>query len=283
MVYQEGGVRAAARHLDIAHSSISRHLNELENNLGIPLFEKSHHGAGLILSKRGEQLARVSSESFQQIQRVVTALQNHRSHKTVTLSTTASFAARWLLPRLEELKKDLPHYDVSILIDQHLANLEDGRIDLAIRMGQGPWTGVKSRPLMDDQLYPVMSPAYWQKHHQPSQVDDLKSLTLLQDTDPNTPWSLWLDAHAPKLSQMPLGPHIASSDLLLRAALLGQGTALARHQLVKDDLESGLLIKPFGDRCIPISNAYWLVTSAHYQPRPATRAVMAWLQAQSRS
>jgi LysR family glycine cleavage system transcriptional activator len=65
---------------------------------------------------------------------------------------------------------------------------------------------------------------------------------------------------------------------VLRAAAQGQGVALARHRLAADDLASGVLVRPFGERVVALGPAYWVLFPPHGRTRPATAAVLAWLK-----
>ena len=150
-------------------------------------------------------------------------------------------------------------------------------VDLAIRMGRGPWPDVDAEPLMDEVLFPVMSPAYWRDVGRPTRPAALSRLRLLHDRDPNTPWEAWRRAHGPGNLDVRKGPRFASSDLVLRAAALGQGVALARGRLAADELASGALVRPFGEAGLPLGPAYWAVLPTHGRWRPATAAVLAWL------
>jgi LysR family glycine cleavage system transcriptional activator len=77
------------------------------------------------------------------------------------------------------------------------------------------------------------------------------------------------------------GARLASSDLVLRAALQGQGVALARHRLAADDLAAGLLVRPFGPRRVALGPQYWVVRPRTTRERPAVATVIAWLERQT--
>ena len=131
---------------------------------------------------------------------------------------------------------------------------------------------------MDDALYPVMSPAYWQKVGRPAQPEDLAGLRLLHDRDPYAAWEVWRSAHGPAGLDVRKGPRFTSSDLVLRAALQGQGVALARHRLAADEVAAGTLLRPFGERRVELGPAYWLVRPRHAEARPPAATVIAWLK-----
>jgi LysR family transcriptional regulator, glycine cleavage system transcriptional activator len=269
MVYAHGGVRAAARELGMAHSSVSRHLGELDRWRG-----------ALVFTPQGEALGRATLAGLRAIEQAVSVLREARPAHAVTLSASPSFAIRWLLPRLPALEKAHPKIELSVQVEQRLDALDDGRIDLAIRMGQGPWPPLHAELLMDDTLYPVMSPALWQTSGRPSKPTQLPGLRLLHDRDPQAAWELWRQAHGPAKLALQGGARYTSSDLVLRAAMQGQGVALARHRLAADDVANGSLLRPFGELSVPLGPSYWIVRPPA-KPRAAVAAVIDWLHWQA--
>lgn len=278
LTVDKGGVRAAARELVVSHSAVSRHLGELERYVGVALFERSGGSRGLSVTAQGRRLAAEVLNAMNDMRGAVDAVREQRSRHAVTVSIAPSFAARWLLPRLPEFERRYPQTEVSILVDQRLDDLRTAGSDLAIRMGAGPWPGVTAQPLMDDSLYPVMSSAAWQRAGRPGVPTDLSRLRLLHDRDPAAAWSLWRTHYGPPNLDVRKGPRFSSSDLVLRAAGQGLGVALARDRLIGDDLATGVLVRPFGKRSIPIANAYWVITPRGAEPREATSRFIAWLQ-----
>ena len=278
LTVEKGGVRAAARELAVSHSAVSRHLGELERYLGVALFERSGGSRGLTVTAQGRRIAAAVLTAMNDMRGAIDAVLEQRSRHAVTLSIAPSFAARWLLPRLAEFERRHPRIEVSIVVDQRLNDLRAAGSDLAIRMGSGPWPGVAAQRLMDDALYPVMSSIAWQKAGRPSLPEDLCRLRLLHDRDPFATWSMWRGRYGPPNLDVRKGPRFSSSDLVLRAAAQGLGVALARHRLIGDDLDNGVLVRPCGNRSIPIDNAYWIITPRGGEIRDATSRFIAWLQ-----
>lgn len=280
-VYAQGGVRAAARELGIAHSSVSRHLAELDAWLGVRLTSDAGGRRGISFTPQGEALGKATLAGFRDIERAVASLQESRSARSVTISAAPSFAVRWLLPRLPRLEQAHPHLEVSVVVDQRIDDLQAGDIDLAIRMGRGPWPDVHCEALMDDTLYPVMSPALYEASGRPGQPADLLGMRLLHDRDPHASWQAWRQAHGPESLDVRAGPRFASSDLVLRAAMQGQGVALARHRLAFDDVASGVLVRPFQGAGVTLEAAYWIVLPMHRRVRSGALAVIQWLKQQA--
>lgn len=269
-----GGVRPAARSLAIAHSSVSRHVAELERWLGVALIEPTAGRRGTVFTAHGEALGKAAVLSLDELVRATAAIREARSDEhSVTIATAPSFAMRWLLPRLPAFEAAHRRIDVSVIVDQRVQDLAASGADLGIRSGAGRWPGVDSQPLMTDALYPVVSPAY----HARTAHLPLTRLRLLHDRDPAASWDAWRTRFGPARLDVRRGPRFASSDLVLRAAQQGQGIALARHRLAADDLAAGLLLRPFGADQLDLGPSYWLVTPSGVLPRPATLAVMRWL------
>jgi LysR family transcriptional regulator, glycine cleavage system transcriptional activator len=279
----KGGVRAAARELGIAHSSISRHLVELEAWLGVPLREPGSGRHEWILTAQGEALGKAVQAGLQDIATAVSAIREVRSPFAVTISAAPSFASRWILPRLPVLERAHPRIELSVLVNQRIENLAQSGIDLAVRMGKGPWPDAHCEALMDDSLYPVISPALWESSGRPATAKDLFRLRLLHDRDPGANWDLWRQRFGPPKLALQQGPRFASSDLLLRAAEQGQGIALARHRLAADSVTAGTLLRPSGSQEVVVSSAYWIVRPRSARPVPhAVSNVIAWLKEQAR-
>ena len=280
-VYETGGVRPAARRLNVTHSAVSRHLKELESWLGTPLLVRREGRRTLVFSPEGQELGRVALSCLSELESAVASLRETRRRHSVTVSTTPSFAARWLLPRLVSLEAEHPGLEVSVIVDQRVHAPADEGADLAIRMGGRPWPGFTCLPLMDDALYPVMSPAYWEAHGRPNTPGRLRHLRLLHDRDPNASWTVWKKHHGPKSLDTRIGARFTSSDLVLCGAEHGLGVALARHRLVSDAIRSGTLLRPMGSARVPLPRAYWIVLSDTARARGTVRLIVDWLEAEA--
>lgn len=282
-VYDSGGVRPAARQLEVTHSSVSRHLNELQAWLGVGLFEVREGKRLLSFTPAGEALGRASLTSLRELESAVAALREQRRGNAVTIETTPSLAARWLLPRLPALEAAYPWIEVSIVVEQKLTNLTAGAVDFSIRMGRGPWDDLRCEVLMNDALYPVVGRDFWAENRKKLTKQVMRDLRLIHDRDPQAAWQTWLKRHPLEGVNLRAGPRFASSDLVLRAAAQNQGMALARHRLARDDVASGALVRPFGDTQINLPRAYWIVRDPLAAERIAVTKVIEWLKAEANS
>jgi LysR family transcriptional regulator, glycine cleavage system transcriptional activator len=280
-VYEAGGVRPAARALQVTHSSVSRHVNELEAWLGVALLEKRGANGRLDFTPQGRALGKAALEGLSALINAVEGARELRRANSVVIATTTSFGARWLIPRLPALRKTHDWIEVSVIAQQEVRELADQGADLAIRMGSGPWSDGKCEPLMGDELYPVATRQYWNQIRERDPARALAKARLLHDRDPASTWDRWFAKYPATNVDLRAGARFTSSDLLLRAAAEGLGVALARHQLVAADVGSGLLMRPFGAARVPLARAYWLVQPTDDKPRPALAVVMQWIKDQA--
>ncbi|MER0240225.1 LysR substrate-binding domain-containing protein [Fulvimarina sp. MAC8] len=282
-VHLAGGIRPAGRALGVSHSSVARHVAELEALVGAPLVERDDGARALAFTPLGERLGQEAAKSLGALDRTWSAAREQRSANAVTISAAPSFAALWLLSRLPRLAEAHPRIEVSVLAEQRLRAPEEEGSDLSIRMGR-PRKGERAIALMDDGLVPVASSRLLAKARAArggptggaTVATLLRDLPLLHDRDPNAGWSMWTERHGPGDADLASGSRFSSSDLVLRAAKQGQGVALARLRLAEDDLASGTLER-LSDETVLLPNAYWIVLRDEGTNRASIRAVRDWL------
>jgi LysR family glycine cleavage system transcriptional activator len=277
-VFETGGVRPAARALQVTHSAVSRHLHELEAWLGISLVEQRGGKGRIALTVQGQALGKAVITGLTDLERAVESVRELRRPNSVVISTTASFAARWLMPRLPSLVRSHPWIELSIVTQQAVRDVAEQGADLAIRMGSGSWPDGKCEPIMDDALCPVATRRYWNGIGERKAARALAKACLLHDRDPAAGWEKWFTAYPSRDIDFRQGPRFTSSDLVLRAAAQGLGVALARACLVSDDVANGTVFCPFGSDRVRLPNAYWLVHASDEPPRPAVLTVAEWIK-----
>ncbi|MEO9652159.1 MAG: LysR substrate-binding domain-containing protein [Roseobacter sp.] len=277
-VYETGGIRPAGRLLGIQHSAVSRALRDLEAWLEVPLFEKRDGQRALEFSAEGTALGKAALAALKELETATLKTREGFGTNSVTIATTPSFAMRWLLPRLPRLTETHPKIEVSILVDQARKSPLMTGADLNIRMGAQPAPDLDPAPLMDERVFPVMAPRLWEECGRPSKIEDLMNLPLLHDRDPSTSWGAWRKKFGLDQLNVRQGPRLTSSDLILRAAVLGQGVALTRERLTEESLSDGALIRPFGDCELDLGPNYWLLVNPETKRRRVVQTVMVWLQ-----
>ena len=276
-----GSTVAAAAELGVTHGAVSKQIAVLESWLGVPLFERGR--ARLFPTSAAARYALALSSALDAVERSTEALRSTdpASPDLVRVSTTGSVAALWLIPRLAAFRAQHPGIEVWISEGRELVPLgQPGGPELALRLGRGPWTGVRSEPLMDDAVIAVCAPSVAARLRAP---EDLARETLLHDEDPRVSWPVWLEAAgAGRPRWASRGPRLADGALVLQAARAGQGVALSRRRLAAGQLRSRALVQPFPTR-VSLGPSYWLVLPRRGTPlSPGARALATWLRETAR-
>ena len=272
----------AAEEMFITQSAVSKQVIALEAALGVPLFERRPRA--LLLTPAGERLQRAVELAFAELRAVATELRGG-GEPTLTLATTQAFAAFWLIPRLEDFRHRHPGVDIRISADTRVVDLERGRFDAAVRYLQDRNAPAGALRLFGDTVVPVASPAYLKKSPALTQPADLGQHVLLvyDDEEQRRPWlswQVWLEMSGqPRLR--PAGS-IAFNQYAsaIRAAIDGQGVALATLGLVADLLRAGQLVAPLPQRYAN-PRSYYLLLPTRPTANPALAPFRDWLTAQA--
>ncbi|MBS63602.1 LysR substrate-binding domain-containing protein [Salinisphaera sp.] len=277
--------KAAALDLHVTPGAVSRHVKQLETLLGADLFVR--HAQGVSLTERGARLADESGEAFSRLARSVEAARKTSSGGAqLTVSASPSLIQHWLLPRLADFESR--HPDIALALEASAQLVEPGwhedRAQLAIRYGQGPWTGVRSQPLMQETLFPVCAPSLLAHGPALDTPADLAGHTLLHvkwlsnQAELFPGWREWLQAAGAPDVDIAVHRRYSLFGLALDQAIAGRGVALATSVLAADRLASGVLVAPFGARHVIDSPfSYELLMPATGEVPAAAAAFADWL------
>src|ERR1700750_1684308 len=147
----------AASELNVTQTAISHQIRRLEEERGIRLFIRKNRALPLTAQAR-DYLPGVRA-AFNDLRLATDRLLRKDDDNVLTISTLASLAAKWLLPRLTAFQEAHPGLDVRITTSTGLVDFRNDNVDAAIRYGRGNWTGVRAEWLMADDFFPVCSPA----------------------------------------------------------------------------------------------------------------------------
>ncbi|WP_288843780.1 LysR substrate-binding domain-containing protein [uncultured Deefgea sp.] len=246
-----GSVVKAAESLNVTHSAISHQLRTIEDFLGVSLFLRE--GKRLQLTEEGRIYALRIRGAMADLQDATQRVLTRPKPNDITIGIVPSFALNWLVPRLPDFKAQYPQYTIWLRAGLGFEEMNNGLLDMAIRMGAGGWDGMKQIHLMDEQLLVVAAPSYQPR---PTSANALKTATIIQN--PAIPWATWCQAAG--LADWRPTPTYSYNDsnLELEAARLGHGVMLARSSLVESHFANGTLI-PITDIRVPYQYPYWLV------------------------
>jgi LysR family glycine cleavage system transcriptional activator len=270
----------AAETLHVTPAAIGQQIRQLEAWFGFALFERS--GRGLSLSEEGSALLPGLADAFDRMVEALAQVSSAAAGGALTVSVTPSFAAKWLVPRLENFKAAHPTIDVLVSASMALVDFAGEDVDCSIRYGPGNYTGLFVERLLDEAVFPVCSPLLLAGAHPLDEPRALRRHTLLHDDSPDRDascpdWRMWLRAAGIGDVNPGQGPRFNQSSLVLEAAIAGQGVALAKAQLAEADLRAGRLVRPFG-AAQPVDFAYYFVSPHNRRALPKVEAFRQWLR-----
>jgi LysR family glycine cleavage system transcriptional activator len=252
----------------------------LEEDLGVRLFHRMNRSIELTASAR--ILLPGLPEAFSGIQSSVRRLRAHNDTGTLTVTSSPSIAAKWLVLRLHRFQEQHPEVDVRISATDEVVDLTRGDFDIAIRYGRGKYPGLDVELLFTNEVFPACSPHLLTAGPPLRTPDDLSRHTLIHDQaearDPLVPtWPMWLKAAGVKNVPATAGITFNSMSLALDAAVAGQGIVLAYSNIAAADLAAGRLVRLFS-LALPDQFAYYTVTAPGALERPKVRAFRNWLR-----
>lgn len=300
------GFLAAARHLSftlaanelhLTQSALSRQIQALEEEIGQALFLR--YRRQISLTPAGQSLLKAVSAGLRHIDEGVEELRAPRLRRQIVVSTFASFASLWLIPRLQGFSQSHPDTDVVCMANDRAVDLERENVDVALRCTHLPPDGPYGRILFPEFVLPVGSPTLAATLNTPA---DLSRHTLLANEEmverlfPWLSWEAWLARRQLPVPESMPRLRFTNHDQVIQAALAGQGIALARGALVADLIDRGRLAPVLLDLAIPeepegVAGAeaggtgyrYNLLWSSHAARRREVQDFIAWVESEAQS
>ena len=264
----------AANELNVTQAAISHQIRGLEYRLGLKLFIRRNRA--LLLSEAGQAYLPGIRQAFDLLHEATERLLQKDASGPLTVTTTASFATKWLVPRLAGFQQKHPEIDVRISTSTHLVDFGRDDIDVGIRYGRGHWGGLHAEFLVAEDVFPVCAPSLLKGPKALRKPTDLKNHTLLHVSTFRDDWQVWLTAANVKGVDPSRGVLFDLALASIQAAIDGVGVALGHRPLVAADLKAGRLVAPF-DVALPSDSAYYVVAPAERLRRPKIKAFVHWL------
>jgi LysR family glycine cleavage system transcriptional activator len=284
-VARRSSFRAAGEELHLTQPAISRQIRSLEDEIGATLFLRGTRHVEL--TSAGAALLRAVAPWLDRLDASVRQIRSQSARQRITVTTFASFASLWLIPRLQDFQRQHPEVDIRVSAHDAIADPDDPEIDFALRYAHADQVPADAEPLFDEILTPVVSPALGATLSRRWTAADLAGQTLLEEDDQRPSaeylsWRHWLRLHAPAGLEPRGWIYLNFTYQQIQAALAGQGVALARVALVHETLARGELVEPFGAAGrIASPFGYWLVRWQGRTPSPQLRAFEAWVLQQA--
>jgi LysR family glycine cleavage system transcriptional activator len=273
---RHGSYSEAARELHVTHSAVSQRIRQLEEDLGLTLFERQ--GNRMVPTSSGLRLQAGVKSAFSELGAALSSIETRRTDAEITVSLLPVMAARWLVPRLPRFKARFPRINLHVKTGQSLANFKSDGVDIAIRFGTGDWKGLRAIKLLDEEFFPVCSPSL-NEGRLPKDPASMLSQPLLIDR--NLSWRAWFRSAGLKLDREIAGTSFTDTNALMEAAITGQGIALGRLSFTRSDILAGKLVR-LSEHGLHVSYCHYAVYPISSESDPALVAFRDWLIEEAR-
>ncbi|MFD1198726.1 LysR substrate-binding domain-containing protein [Brucella gallinifaecis] len=274
---------AAADELHVTSAAIGQQVRLLEDHLGTPLFHRNR--GQLELTDKGRQLAPGLSEAFITMIETIATLSEVDRPAVVRVSVSPSFASKWLVPRLDALRKAAPNVQVLLEATTQLVDLESEDIDCVIRYGADMTPDLVADPIFAEAIAPICSPDFARRYGLGCDTISLDDVPLIHESGPEhdkscPDWNDWLRSEGMRIKNDEGGIRMNMSSLAIDAALAGHGLALGKLRLCEADLAAGRLVVPFGTPR-PVGFSYYFATLPYKAKLSPVDLFRSWLRSQA--
>ncbi|HQS15617.1 transcriptional regulator GcvA [Reyranella sp.] len=264
----------AAEELSVTQAAISHQVRGLEQRLGLKLFVRRNRS--LLLSEAGQAYLPSVRAAFDQLNEATEKLLQKDKGGNLTVTTTSSFAVKWLVPRLGGFQRSHPEIDVRVSTGTSLVDFSREDVDIGIRYGRGQWPNLLAERLVSEDVMPVCAPSLLKGPNGLKKPVDLRRFNLLHIASFPDDWQVWLTAAGVKGVDSSRGVSFDFALAAYQAAMDGLGVALGRNPLVEPDLKAGRLVVPFEFKRSS-DFAYYLVYPPEAIRRRKIKAFRDWI------
>ncbi|WP_428334698.1 LysR substrate-binding domain-containing protein [Novosphingobium sp.] len=271
---RHGKFASAATELQMTPARVSQHIAELEATLGVSLFNRRYRGVEL--TAPGRDLLGAVRHGLQIVGTGFDAAQRLSASRTLTILADFGFAAGWLMPRIDQLRYAMPHVEISLTTVQSGTDFSHVDYDFGILFGD-TWPGCRARMIFREQAWPVCAPGLVRGADPRKVLADACLLDLAPQGDQR--WFRWADWFGANGGSLPAAHRIVSFNnyqMVMQAAVQGQGAALGWTPLIDDLVAQGQLVR-LGDQPLTSERGYFLVEPARAHANPLAGPAIAWL------
>ena len=274
-----GSFTRSAEELGTSQPAVSRHIANLEDHLGVALFERRHNR--IRLTDEGKALHEAVSLGLGHIQSVFQEIRRlPEEGKVLTIGCSYGLAHMYLMPYFQAVQQAFPEHEVRLITTDSYADLDRGGADYSIRFGTGQWPGRSSASLFREHVFPVCAPGFLEENPALGNPDgwrDLVDYPLLHLDAGGRGWLVW-ESWLEKAGARPFpaGTRVGRTGMflqypfLLQAAIEGKGVALGWSHMVDPYMQSGQLVR-VGTQSVKTERGYYLVAAKNADPEKLER------------
>lgn len=264
-----GSFTRAAAELHMTQAAVSYQIKQLEERLGVRLFQRQPRQ--VVLTPAGQRLATAAIDAFQRLNQAFEQL-HERAETELAITALPTIAVAWLVPRLGAFQLAHPRIAVRLDTGVPLLDLEQDEFDVGIRIGAGEWPRTRADLLLPSLFTPLCSPALRERLRTPA------DLLALPRFGRERWWREWFVAAGiadADLATKP-GMELDVEQHAVASAIAGHGVAISSPIFFEPELAAGRLLQPF-DLVMRDARDYWLAYPAARANSGKIRAFRDWL------
>ncbi|ESX47300.1 hypothetical protein X760_22270 [Mesorhizobium sp. LSHC422A00] len=270
----------AATALNIAPSSVTQHLRNLEAYIGVKLLTRTANS--IALTQEGKRYSAAVRPAFDILAAATSSLLSQDDDGPLRVSCVPTLENSWFAAQLAALEERMPGVSIQCDFSPVPLNFDRDHVDFAIRYGAGTYPDADSELLFIDKVAPVCTPLTARLI---KTADDLLKIARLSSPDVtaegHSTWYYWANAcYGSEFAQTIdgfKGLMLNSSRFIIEALKVGKSVAITDHITASPDLRRGLLVAPLG-QWIDAPYGYYLLTPKRRMPRVASKQLKALLK-----
>lgn len=278
-VMRLGGIKPAAKELNLTSQAVSHQIRSLESQLGHELFER--RARAMVPTPAATLLAGHVRQGLDRIAEGVRQLEQMRAARRLRLHVSPWFASHHLIPNLVSFTARHPQIDLQISIGAELSGFEDS-VDIAILWGYGGWGEYEEIALVQDPKVLVASPGLL-KNRPLEMPQDLLHHCLISPLVTNRLWRDVLSLWQLDFDQAASIMRFHTNEAMVDAALAGMGVGLISTPDARREVNAGRLVAPFGFDLIhrlPAESipTFFMLYPKHHAPGELVDTFRVWLE-----
>lgn len=265
---EQGSFSAAARHMSLTKSVVSKRIAKLEQELGVQLLYRTTRT--LTLTEAGRAFFTHAKAVYQAVATAEESIVGLGKNLSGSIKVSVpTISGELILPQvINEFNQKYPDINIDMDLDNRFVDIVNERFDLAIRTGVLPDSSLIARKLVDANWIVCASPQYLAKHGIPKQPQALDKHNCLVYSYQETGAREWAFKEGDEVCQVTVDGNLCTnnSSVLRNVALLGQGIIYVPRVLVYEDLKQGRLIQLFKDETAKCLGIYAVYPYTRQQP-----------------
>ena len=231
-------ISRAAAQLNVTPSAVSHQVKNLELDLGVSLFERKNNS--ISLTDIGARFYDESIAGIQIIERAIEELD--RDVNEISLAASVSFAVRWLIPALEDFKRQFPQAKVRVETWHQSGLSQNHGADIGIAYRRVTDESGYESLILRDLSRPVISPGLLEASGYKTK-SDISKIPAITCTTYNWDWLYWEQEMGIEQGTIDYIHHFDLDDAAIHAAVAGLGMVLATPISIREELDLGTLVE----------------------------------------